>query len=381
MNINRHNYEEYFILYMDNELSSADRRLVEDFIAANPDLKDELDTLLQYKLEPDTSITFANKESLLVNDSHTHGISLSNYDEWLLLYTDNELDADGKVLVEQFCAKHPAIQKELDLLLQAKLPAETIVFADKASLYRKEEKVRPLFTRWMKYAAAVLLLLISAAIIILSGNKKQAGVPDEVLAKEQPQNTNPVTPQQENNSVRQDMATTNTPDDQTTTSPAVEVKNQQQPAPVYAAQPKDVPSVQDKKDMPEQRIPDNSPVNNAVVKTTNDNRPSNNLPQPLERPGINNNQPNNTMAVSNLPQNTLTTKRVTNNNPSSSDIQNASFPENNNTGEAFADAGQKKNKLRGFFRKVTRTFEKRTNIDPTDGEDRLLVAGLSIRMK
>ena len=52
-----------------------------------------------------------------------------------------------------------------------------------------------------------------------------------------------------------------------------------------------------------------------------------------------------------------------------------------NTGEAFADAGQKKNKLRGFFRKVTRTFEKRTNIDATDGDDRLLVAGLSIKLK
>jgi hypothetical protein len=33
----------------------------------------------------------------------------------------------------------------------------------------------------------------------------------------------------------------------------------------------------------------------------------------------------------------------------------------------------KKNKLRGFFRKVTRTFEKTTNIKATDDEDRLLL--------
>ena len=36
--------------------------------------------------------------------------------------------------------------------------------------------------------------------------------------------------------------------------------------------------------------------------------------------------------------------------------------------------------LRGFLRKVTRTFEKRTNIKATDDDDRLLIAGLSIKM-
>jgi hypothetical protein len=48
--------------------------------------------------------------------------------------------------------------------------------------------------------------------------------------------------------------------------------------------------------------------------------------------------------------------------------------------ETAGNAG-KKNKLRGFFRKVTRTFEKRTNIDPTDQDNRLLVGGLAIKLK
>jgi hypothetical protein len=40
----------------------------------------------------------------------------------------------------------------------------------------------------------------------------------------------------------------------------------------------------------------------------------------------------------------------------------------------------RKNKLRGFFRKITRTFEKTTNMKATDDEDRLLVGGLAIRL-
>ena len=44
------------------------------------------------------------------------------------------------------------------------------------------------------------------------------------------------------------------------------------------------------------------------------------------------------------------------------------------------DPGGKKSKLRGFFRKLTRTFEKTTNIDATD-EDRVLIGGLAFKLK
>jgi hypothetical protein len=65
MNINRHNYEEFFILYMDNELGSDDRRMVEAFVLQHPDLKEELDLFFQYKLTPDTGISFPGKEELI----------------------------------------------------------------------------------------------------------------------------------------------------------------------------------------------------------------------------------------------------------------------------------------------------------------------------
>ena len=62
MNISRHNYEEFFILYMDNELLPEERRAVEAFIELHPDLKEELDLLQQFKVKPESVIVFIGKD-------------------------------------------------------------------------------------------------------------------------------------------------------------------------------------------------------------------------------------------------------------------------------------------------------------------------------
>ena len=83
---------------------------------------------------------------------------MDNYKEWLLLYTDNELTVSRKNTVEKFAATHPAVQKELELLQKTRLqPEENIVFPNKESLYRKEEKVRVVSIRWWRIAAAAVL--------------------------------------------------------------------------------------------------------------------------------------------------------------------------------------------------------------------------------
>lgn len=161
ININQHNYEEFFLLYVDGELSAADMQTVEQFAQANPGLADELDMLLQTRLTEEP-VLFDDKISLFRNESA--GISLNNYEEQFLLYVDNELDAVSKEKIETFVLQHPALQESFTLLKQTRLEPETIVFADKKSLYRKEEKERPVFyLYWQRIAVAAAL--IGAAVL------------------------------------------------------------------------------------------------------------------------------------------------------------------------------------------------------------------------
>src|SRR6478609_4205604 len=125
MIITRHNYEELFLMYVDNELTIQERAAVELFAKQNPDLAPELDVLLQTKLATDDVLPFMYKNTLLQN---IDTISIDNYEEQFLLYIDKELDKEKKESVEKFVLQHPQFQDEFTLLKQTVLEPEVVVF-------------------------------------------------------------------------------------------------------------------------------------------------------------------------------------------------------------------------------------------------------------
>jgi hypothetical protein len=77
--VNLENYEEYLVLYADGELSDAELKALEEFIAKHPGLKGEMEMYAATKLVPDEAITYAAKEQLLKKEpTTTHIISLRN---------------------------------------------------------------------------------------------------------------------------------------------------------------------------------------------------------------------------------------------------------------------------------------------------------------
>lgn len=176
MNITRDNYEEYFLLYVDGELTAEQKTLVENFAATNADLQQELNMLKETVLFVDEEVTFSNKSSLY-KSLDEHSINTKNYESNFLLYVDNELNETAKIAVETFVLQHPTLQNDFTLLKETKLPIETIICPNKELLYKKEER-RPVVFMWAKrlaIAAAILLFTITAWLLIGSNKKVDGG--------------------------------------------------------------------------------------------------------------------------------------------------------------------------------------------------------------
>lgn len=161
MMINRHNYEEFFLMYVDNELELHQRKEVELFVEQCPDLAPELQTLLEATLPADDAITFTSKEQLF----RKVGADAIPQEEQFLLYIDNELSQEQHLQVEQAAQQHPHLLQQLHLLQQTVLPIEVIPFARKEALYRHEKERRIIGLRWQQLAAAAVM----AGVIAVGG--------------------------------------------------------------------------------------------------------------------------------------------------------------------------------------------------------------------
>lgn len=154
--INEHNYTEYLLLYIDNELDEQERLEVETFTQQNEVAATELRLLLQTKLPGDDNTGYRNKSELY--KSGNRGIDINNYEEFFLSYTDNELTDEENEETERFVLQHPHLQQEFTSILATKLTADNIIYPNKESLYRKEQgrRVIPLFIRVFSVAATII---------------------------------------------------------------------------------------------------------------------------------------------------------------------------------------------------------------------------------
>lgn len=345
MNINRHNYEEFFILYWDKELRADQMKLVENFVEANIELKEEFRLFGETRFTPEKNLIFEEKNILLINE--VSSIDFSNTPEQLLSYIDDELDAGQKKAVEIFAAKHATVQQELNLLKRTKLqPESSIVFPDKSTLYKKEVKTKVVNISWMRVAVAAALILVAGFVTIIVINNNSNGGPFELISAEQTPNIQPITP------------LVNNP------QPTVEVK-------------KAVPVIANKNFKKEtQKLTTENLIakNNVVADTEN----KNNLPN--EKSSIDQSFPENIdidnnaietakqKQIDKLFENTIVTERPA---PSYA-IYDASDDPN-----VHVDKGG----LKGLLRKATRVFERRTKIQTTTDDDKLLIGVFAVSLK
>ncbi|HEV2355608.1 MAG TPA: hypothetical protein VGR89_15275 [Puia sp.] len=161
--ITRDNYEEYFLLYADNELPAAERQVVERFVADHPDLREEWEAFLQCRISPEADLVFPGRESLFRPET-----AATSHTEDLLLYLDGELDRVAAARIESLLRQDPRISTEF-AALQAALnyPDPAIVYPGKEKLYKKERTGALLSMPWVRLGIAASVAAVIAVLFLL----------------------------------------------------------------------------------------------------------------------------------------------------------------------------------------------------------------------
>jgi len=134
MNINRNNYEDFLLLYVDGELAPQEMLEVDAFCGKHPDLAEELQLLMETKLDLDTSFTFPEKAELLKMEPWD-AENLTPMQSAMLSMLDGENVSD--YLKEQL-AQNDTLHKEWTLLQGTQLPAENHLMAHKHTLIKAQ---------------------------------------------------------------------------------------------------------------------------------------------------------------------------------------------------------------------------------------------------
>lgn len=163
--INRHNYEIFFIDYIDGKLSGEQLLDLQYFLQANPDLAQELEDIEDVTLQPD-NVRYEDKSSLkkLVGELL---VNASNFEEYCIAYIEKNLTKEKESQLEQYLELHP--EKKTDYILFT----NTVLSPNREVIYPNKSKLKKTITlhRVIRIATAVAasIAIIWFAALYITG--------------------------------------------------------------------------------------------------------------------------------------------------------------------------------------------------------------------
>jgi hypothetical protein len=159
MEINRGNYEAYFLDYFENRLEPQRVAELMVFLQENPDLNDAFESYDPLILEPEP-IPFAMKEGLKKQNYTPAGeIDAFNYDHWMVADLEGDLTEDQKKELHVFLFQNPNARLEYALYKKTKLTPGPEVFENKDDL-KKSTLFVAYRTQWISAIAVAASLLL-----------------------------------------------------------------------------------------------------------------------------------------------------------------------------------------------------------------------------
>lgn len=133
MQINRSNYEIWFIDWLDGNLNDIQVEKLMQFLKENPDLKEEFNETGTIKLNPSEK-SFPHKNHL---KKSTANITESQFEYLCVAYTENDLSAEQCSELKEIVDHDPGKRKIFDLFRKTKLSPPEVLYKGKKILIKR----------------------------------------------------------------------------------------------------------------------------------------------------------------------------------------------------------------------------------------------------
>jgi hypothetical protein len=157
MEIKRSNYEAWFIDLLDGNLNSSQVEQLELFLSENPDLREELNDLNLFKLDPSDN-SYKKKANLKKSSSE---IPQDQFEYLCAAYFENDISAGQKNELMELISADSEKKKSFDLFQNLRLVPEKISYEYKNLLLRKTPLQKVIRISAIGLSAAVLTLIIT----------------------------------------------------------------------------------------------------------------------------------------------------------------------------------------------------------------------------
>lgn len=152
MEINKNNYEAYFLDSIEGNLSASLQKELDLFLIQNPELQAELEDFEMIELETE----FVSNDSLKAGLIREESTGLTEQDYLLISEVEGTSTAVEKEKLSAILLSNPSLKNDLIAYQKTKLlNQEQVIFPNKSALIRKEGKVIYFF----RYAAAAAAIL------------------------------------------------------------------------------------------------------------------------------------------------------------------------------------------------------------------------------
>jgi hypothetical protein len=159
MKIDQHNYETYFLDYLEGRLDPPTITELEGFLAIHPKLKKELESYEEIFIIPET-IDFPDKKNLKKFTFDNSLISNKNFEDICIAFGEHLLNPTKINDLFSYIEQHQHRKKEFDLYKKIYLKPQKIVFDNKQAIYKKtiSSPQTKTIVRWSSIAAGILAI-------------------------------------------------------------------------------------------------------------------------------------------------------------------------------------------------------------------------------